>query len=283
MAILLNKITLQISTSDKLRRKLFEIIYGVDTPAGKLFDLLLLLVILISVAAVMLESVASVQLKYGHELAIIEWIITIFFTLEYIGRMYAVKKPLKYILSFYGLIDLLSTLPFYIDLLFPGFRFLISLRAIRLLRVFRILKLVQFVGAGNSLVEALKKSKNKIAVFLFAVIVACIILGTIMYIIEGPGNGFSSIPMSVYWTVVTLTTVGFGDITPQTPLGQLISVIIMILGYGIIAIPTGLITAEFMAKEAKADANARSCPNCAATSHLSDAKYCYHCAASLKF
>lgn len=272
---------LQPQTPATIRRKFHEVIYEADTTAGKLFDLILLLLIIISIAAVMLESVAEIQLQYGYELWVIEWVITIFFTLEYIGRILSVRRPLKYIFSFYGLIDLLATLPAYVDLIFPGLHFLLSLRALRLLRIFRILKLMHFVGAGNSLIAALKKSRTKIAVFLFTVVVICIILGTVMYMIEGPENGFSSIPMSVYWTIVTLTTVGFGDITPQTAFGQFISIIIMILGYGIIAVPTGLITAEFMAKKEEMDQNTQSCPNCAADHHRDDAKFCYHCGSLL--
>lgn len=265
----------------KIRRKLHEIIYEADTPAGKFFDLLLILLILISVASVMLESIDAVQQRYGKELAIIEWIITIFFTLEYIGRIVAVKRPMRYIGSFYGIIDLLATLPAYIDLLFPGLHFLLSLRAIRLLRIFRILKLVHFVGASNQLVVSLKRSKLKIAVFLFNVIVLCVILGTLMYMIEGPENGFSSIPMAIYWTIVTLTTVGFGDITPQTPFGQFVSMVIMIVGYGIIVVPTGLITAEFISNM-KSDTNTQVCPNCSADHHKDIARYCYSCGHSLE-
>lgn len=268
-------------TSDRLRQRFHQVIYEADTRAGKLFDLILLFLIIVSIVAVMLESVVEIQLQYGSELAIIEWVITIFFTLEYIGRILSVKQPLKYMLSFYGIIDLLATLPAYVDLLFPGLHFLLALRAIRLLRVFRILKLVHFVGAGNSLIEALKKSRNKIAVFLFTVIVICIILGTIMYMVEGAESGFTSIPVSIYWTIVTLTTVGFGDITPVTPLGQLISVVIMILGYGIIAVPTGLVTAQFMSKEMQTPTNTQSCPNCNADHHRDDAKFCYNCGSKL--
>ncbi|MFT3795971.1 ion transporter [Flavobacterium sp.] len=269
-------------TSDRLRQKFHQVIYEADTPAGKLFDLVLLLLIVVSIVAVMLESVVEIQQKYGAELAVIEWVITGFFTLEYIGRILSVRQPLKYALSFYGIIDLLATLPSYIDLLFPGFHFLLALRAVRLLRIFRILKLMHFVGAGNNLLEALKKSRNKIAVFLFTVIVICIILGTIMYMVEGASSGFTSIPVSVYWTIVTLTTVGFGDITPQTPLGQFISVIIMILGYGIIAVPTGLVTAQFMSQN-REDSNTQSCPNCSVYGHRDDADFCYHCGSKLNF
>lgn len=272
---------MEVSKTENIRKKLHEIIYEADTPFGKLFDLFLLVLIVISIAAVMLESMSEVQYKYGKELEIIEWVITIFFTLEYIARIIAVKRPLKYIFSTYGLIDLMATLPAYIDLLFPGLHFLLSIRAIRLLRVFRILKLGHFVGASNQLVVALRKAKLKIAVFLFNVIVLCIILGTIMFMIEGPENGFSSIPMGIYWTIVTLTTVGFGDITPQTPFGQFVSIIIMILGYGIIAVPTGLVTAEFMSRDQTVHDNTQVCPSCSADHHRNDAKFCYNCGHSL--
>lgn len=262
--------------SDDFRKKLHVIIYEADTPAGRFFDLALLFVIIISIVAVMLESVTSIRLLHGKELAITEWIITILFTLEYIARIVALKKPLNYIFSFYGIIDLISTLPKYIDVLFPGLGFLISIRALRLLRIFRILKLSQFVGASNQLLTALQKSRVKIAVFLFTVVILCIILGTLMFIIEGPESGFTNIPVSIYWTIVTLTTVGFGDITPVTPLGQFVSVIIMIMGYGIIAVPTGLVTAQFI-QERSENSNTQVCPNCNADHHKDNAKYCYNC------
>jgi voltage-gated potassium channel len=264
---------------EAFRQKLHTVIHEADTPAGKIFDITLLIVIFISIIAVMLESVASIKIVYGRELAIIEWVITALFTAEYIGRVIAVRQPLKYILSFYGIVDLLATLPKYIGLLFPGSGFLLAIRAIRLLRVFRILKLTHFVGAGNQLLGALKKSRTKIAVFIFSVVVLCIIMGTLMYMIEGPASGFTSIPISVYWTIVTLTTVGFGDITPITPLGQFLSTVIMIMGYGIIAIPTGLVTAQFM--NDKAHLNTQSCPNCGANQHRDDARFCYNCGASM--
>lgn len=265
-------------TINNFRKKLHTIIYEADTPAGKFFDLSLLVIILISIAAVMLESVASIKISYGNELAVIEWVVTVFFTIEYIARLVAVNKPFKYIFSFYGLVDLLATLPRYIDLLFPGTgsSMLLAIRAIRLLRIFRILKLVHFVGASNQLVVALKTSRTKIAVFLFSVLVLCVIFGTLMYMIEGPEHGFTSIPVSIYWTIVTLTTVGFGDITPETPLGQFVSSLIMILGYGIIAVPTGLVTAELM-REKKVNLNTQVCPNCSTDKHRDDAHYCYNC------
>jgi len=265
--------------SDQFRRKLHDIIYEADTRAGKIFDLILLSLIVISIAAVMLESVASIQVKYGYELVVVEWIITIFFSLEYAARIIAVRRPWGYIKSFTGISDLLATLPAYIGLLFPGFHFLLALRAIRLLRIFRILKLVHFVGASDLLASSLKKSRTKIAVFLFAVVVLCIILGTIMYMVEGPENGFDSIPISIYYTIVTLTTVGFGDVTPHTPLGQFISMVIMILGYGIIAVPTGIVTSDLMSKIPRT--NTQACPSCGAGKHRDDAKFCHRCGAKL--
>ncbi len=247
---------------------------------GKLFDVVLLIVILISVVAVMLESVASIRILHGTELEVLEWIITIAFTLEYIARIISLRKPLNYIFSFYGVIDLLATLPSYLDLLFPGWHFLVSIRAIRLLRIFRILKLTRFVGASNRLMVALKKSRIKIAVFLFAVIILCVILGTVMYIVEGEENGFTSIPMSIYWTIVTLTTVGFGDITPVTPLGQFIATVIMIMGYGIIAVPSSLVTSELI-NDHKINLNTQRCFNCNADGHRDDADYCFRCGTHL--
>ncbi|RZJ73715.1 MAG: ion transporter [Flavobacterium sp.] len=263
------------SPFEAFRTKLHTIIYEADTPAGKFFDLTLISVILISVIAVMLESVVSIRMQYGYELHFIEWVITGFFTIEYISRIIAIRRPLNYIFSFYGIIDLLATIPMYVSLLFPGYGLLLAIRAIRLLRIFRILKLVHFVGASNQLIEALRKSRAKIAVFLFAVIVMCVILGTLMYIIEGAESGFTSIPISVYWTIVTLTTVGFGDITPITPLGQFLSIIIMIMGYGIIVVPTGLITAQYMLDTTAT--NTQVCRNCGAHKHRDDAQFCYNC------
>ncbi len=267
------------------RTKLHEIIYEADTPAGKLFDVLLLIVILASIVFVMLESVKSIDNKYHDLLNMAEWIVTILFSLEYIARIVSVKKPLKYILSFYGIIDLLSTIPKYLSLVFVGTHALVALRALRLLRVFRILKLARYLGASNNLVSALKASKAKISVFLFAVLIVAIILGTIMYMVEGEENGFTNIPKSVYWCIVTLTTVGFGDIAPQTPLGQFIASLVMILGYGIIAVPTGIVSAEYTNQKNLKDKplelphnlNTESCPNCSADNHRTGAEYCYHC------
>lgn len=260
------------------KTKLHEIIYEADTPGGKLFDVVLLIAIIASIVLVMLESVTSFDAKYHDFLNISEWIITILFSLEYIARIIAVKKPLKYITSFYGVIDLLSTIPKYLSLIFVGTHALVALRALRLLRVFRILKLARYLGASNSLVIALKASRAKIAVFLFAVIILSIILGTIMYLVEGEENGFTNIPKSVYWCIVTLTTVGYGDIAPQTPLGQFIASIVMVLGYGIIAVPTGIVTSEMTKnKSGKIDVNTQSCPSCSVGNHKDGAGFCHKC------
>lgn len=262
------------------KHRLHEIIYEADTRAGKIFDLILLIVIITSVLLVMLESVASIDTKYHDILNISEWIITILFTIEYILRLVSIKKPLKYVFSFYGIIDLLSTLPKYLSFVLVGSHSLVALRALRLLRIFRILKLARYIGASNRLLVALRASKAKIAVFIFFIIIVCTILGTVMYMIEGEENGFTSIPTSVYWAIVTLTTVGFGDIAPNTPLGQFIASIIMILGYGIIAIPTGIISSE-MTKMDSINTNTQSCPNCLANKHKDKAEFCYNCGSKI--
>jgi len=275
------------------RSRLHEIIYEADTPAGKAFDVVLLIVILASLAFVMLESVSHIDLKYHQFLYIAEWVVTILFSVEYIARIITVKKPLKYIFSFYGIIDLLSTIPMYLSFIMAGSHALVALRALRLLRVFRVLKLARFLGASNMLASALKASRAKIAVFLFAVLILSVIFGTLMYLIEGADSGFTSIPISVYWCIVTLTTVGFGDIHPVTPVGQLIAAVIMIMGYGIIAVPTGIVSAEYSASKdsnAKNDdkstsnkntsdvqLNTQSCHNCNATNHKDQAEFCYSC------
>jgi len=263
------------------KSKLHEIIYEADTKEGKLFDVILIITILISIVLVMLESVSSIDQKYHNFLNISEWIITILFTLEYIARIICIKKPSKYIFSFYGIIDLLATIPKYLSLIFIGTHALIALRALRLLRVFRILKLARYMGASMNLITALKASKIKILVFLFAILVLTIILGTVMYLVEGPENGFTSIPYSMYWSIVTLTTVGYGDISPNTPFGQFIASIVMILGYGIIAVPTGIVTSEMTKANSSNQTNTQHCPNCAADVHLNDATFCHKCGKKL--
>ena len=263
------------------KKRLHEIIYEADTKEGKLFDVILLIAILASVLIVMLESVASFDTEYHVFLNIGEWLITILFSIEYLLRVISIKKPFKYIFSFYGIIDFCSTIPMYLSLIFIGSQGLVALRALRLLRVFRILKLTRYIGASNKLLLALRSSRAKIAVFLFFILIICIILGTVMYMIEGAENGFTNIPKSIYWAIVTLTTVGFGDIAPQTPLGQLIASAIMILGYAIIAIPTGIVSSEMTKTVAEIDTNTQSCPTCLEEKHTEKAIFCYHCGSIL--
>ncbi len=258
------------------RHKLHEIIYEADTKVGKTFDIILLWVIILSIILVMLESVPSFDAKYHNQLDTAEWIITILFTLEYIARILVVKKPSKYIFSFFGIVDLLSTIPKYLSLILGGSHFLVAVRALRLLRVFRILKLVRYIGEAKMLSKALHASKHKIAVFIFSVVILSVILGTIMYLVEGPEHGFTSIPRSVYWTIVTLTTVGYGDIAPQTAQGQFIATLVMIMGYGIIAVPTGIVTSELTALN-KEPSNTQACPSCMADNHVDNAIFCHKC------
>jgi voltage-gated potassium channel len=263
------------------KNKLHDIIYEADTPAGKWFDIILIFAIIISIILVMLESVHSFDVKYHNFLNTSEWIITILFTIEYIARIISIKKPSTYIFSFYGIIDLLATIPKYLSFIFIGSHALVALRALRLLRVFRILKLARYLGAASTLTSALKASRLKISVFLLSVLVLTIILGTIMYLIEGPKNGFTSIPYSMYWAIVTLTTVGYGDISPQTPLGQFIASMVMILGYGIIAVPTGIVSSEIAKIDHKPHINTQHCSNCHSEKHLDGAKYCQVCGEKL--
>jgi voltage-gated potassium channel len=259
--------------------KLHEIIYGTHTPAGKLFDIVLLIVIVYSVIIVMLESIPRIDTKYHSFLNTSEWVVTILFTLEYILRLICIKKPTKYVFSFFGIIDLLSTIPKYLSYFIGGSQYITAFRALRLLRVFRILKLVRFVGESNNLMRALQASRTKILVFVFFVLVISILLGTIMYLVEGPEHGFNSIPHSVYWTIVTLTTVGYGDISPETGLGQIIATFIMIIGYGIIAVPTGIVSSKYttMNQEDKEADMGRSCDSCGTEILRKDAEFCRSC------
>ncbi|MCH2196710.1 ion transporter [Kordia sp.] len=261
------------------KSKLHEIIYEADTPAGKLFDVVILVLILASIALVMLESVNDYALQYGDFLFVAEWIITILFTFEYFARIISIRKPSQYIFSFYGIIDFLSTIPMYLSFFIVGSQSLIALRALRLMRVFRILKLARYIGASNNIVRALKASRIKIGVFIMFILILCTILGSVMYLIESEkDSGFTSIPRSIYWAIVTLTTVGYGDIAPHTPLGQFIASIIMILGYGIIAVPTGIVTAELTTIEKEEiHLNTQSCPNCSAEGHRDNAEFCFDC------
>lgn len=265
---------------ERLRQRLFDIIFEANSPQGKLFDICLLLLILTSVGLVMLESIPAVSARYYRLLVTLEWVLTFVFTLEYAARIYAVKKPWRYIFSFYGIIDLLSILPFYIGLVFPAWKFLANVRILRLLRVFRIFGLTQFTHGRNVLVLALRESRNKIIVFLSFVSLIVVVIGSIMYMVERnhPESGFTSIPTSIYWAVVTLTTVGYGDIAPVTSLGQFLASMVMIIGYGIIAVPTGIVTMEIN-KASKKDIphNTEMCRNCGDDYHLDGSKYCKTC------
>ena len=265
----------------KIRQRIHEIIFEADTPAGKFFDISLLLLIVLSVLAVMLESVDYYRNQYQLYFDIAEWTFTIIFSLEYILRIISVKNPIKYITSFYGIIDLLALIPSYLGFALGANANNISsfktIRTIRLIRIFRILKLIRYVKEAKALKEAFVATKQRIVVFLFVVISIVVLMGTIMYIIEDPKDGFTSIPRSIYWAIVTLTTVGYGDIAPQTAIGQFFASFIMILGYAIIAVPTGLISVEL----SKVSLNTQVCPSCAFENHEDDAIFCKKCGAEL--
>lgn len=258
------------------RLALNDIIFGAESKAGKLFDVVLILAILLSVVAVMLESVGSVVANYRPQLIGIEWFFTLLFTLEYGLRLVSVRHPMKYATSFYGIVDLLSIIPTYLSLLIPGINSLLVIRILRILRVFRVLKLIRYVSEAEMLMQALRAGKRKILVFLYSVVTMVVVFGAFMYLIEGPEAGFTSIPKSVYWAIVTLTTVGYGDITPVTPFGQFLSTAVMITGYAIIAVPTGIYTAE-LATQLRIQRDNRSCPGCGKTGHEADAEFCRFC------
>jgi voltage-gated potassium channel len=264
---------------DNWRNTLYTIIFESDTPAGKRFDEVLILTILLSVIVVMLDSVSDISASYGKLLHSLEWIFTILFTVEYFLRMICVGRPIRYATSFFGIIDLLAILPTYISLLLPGSQYLLVIRVLRLLRIFRVLKLVQYLGEADLLIRALRASQRKIILFLFTVLNLVVILGSLMYVIEGAESGFTSIPRSIYWAIITLTTVGYGDIVPQTNLGQALASLIMITGYSIIAVPTGIVTSEitYASKYFKG----RVCQNCSFEGHDIDAKFCKRCGAEL--
>ncbi|MEZ4960128.1 MAG: ion transporter [Saprospiraceae bacterium] len=263
------------------KEKLHEIIFEADTPAGKAFDVALLVAIVASVLVVILESVKEYQEQYGDFLYILEWIFTIFFTIEYILRLYSVYKPLKYSTSFFGIIDLLAILPTYLSLFISGTQTLLVIRILRLLRVFRIFKLGHFLIEGDVILRSLKASRAKITVFLFFILLMVTIIGSVMYIVEGgqENSGFTSIPRSIYWAIVTLTTVGYGDITPTTEIGQLLSALVMILGYAVLAVPTGIVSAE-MIKTAK-KTTTQACRYCGKDGHDDDAMHCKYCGQKL--
>ncbi len=261
-----------------MREKLYEIIFEADTRSGKFFDLLLIFLIFASIIIVLLESVPGNSQETTALLQGAEWVITILFTIEYFLRIWVVQKPSAYIFSFYGVIDFLAILPSYVGLLLAGTHMLIIFRSLRLLRVFRVLKLTRYVQESSKLWLALRASRKKISVFLFFILIMVTILGTIMYIIENPYNpGFSSIPRSIYWAIVTLTTVGYGDIAPVTVVGQFLASMIMIMGYSIIAVPTGIVTSEIAKNKTSTSENTQVCPRCLKDDHQDGAVYCSRC------
>ena len=264
------------------RLRLYIVIFEADTRAGRLFDQWLIAIILSSIAVVVLDSVQSFGARYDALFNVLEWSFTIAFTLEYVARLVCVRHPLRYALSFYGLVDLLAVLPTYLALFVPGVHALIDVRVLRLLRVFRIFKLTAYMSEYQSLARALAASRRKIMVFLMAVLMIVLIMGTVMYVVEGPGNGFANIPTAVYWAVTTMTTVGFGDITPKTDLGRLIASMMMLLGWGILAVPTGIVTSEMTAlrRPAPAPTN-RTCHECLTEGQTLEAQYCFHCGSRL--
>jgi len=269
------------SKSMTWKNTLHEVIFEADTRAGKLFDIVLLILILGSVATVMLESVNSIRIEHGQTLNIIEWGLTILFSIEYITRIISIKKPFKYIFSFYGLIDLLSILPTYLGLFITGASSMAAIRSIRLLRVFRILKLARYLKEAAAFKSILIAMRPKIIVFLVAIFSIVTIMGTVIYMIEDPKDGFTSIPRCVYWAVVTLTTVGYGDIAPQTVLGQVFASLIMVMGYSIIVIPTVFVVTSSMLSTRETTLNTQSCPSCSQEGHDNNAEFCKYCGDSL--
>lgn len=266
----------------RFRDRIHEIVFEADTPTGKFFDIGLLVLIILSVITVMLESSEEWNASYRKVFIVLEWIFTIIFTIEYVLRLWVTIKPWKYALSFYGLIDLIAILPSYLSYFLAGTQYFVIIRIFRLLRVFRIFKLGKFLTEGDQLRRALIASRNKITVFLFSVTLLVVLIGSVMYLIEGGSNtGFSSIPKSVYWAIVTLTTVGYGDITPQTSVGQFLSAVVMILGYAIIAVPTGIVTNEMIGATGAKFTNTQVCRYCTKEGHANDAIYCKYCGGRL--
>lgn len=265
---------------ESLRDRVRIIIFETHSPAGKAFDVGLILCILTSVLAVLLDSVASLHDRYGTFFYAVEWLFTVLFTLEYAVRLWCIQHPLRYAKSFYGVVDLLGILPTYVSLFVADTQYLLVIRILRVLRVFRVLRMVRYVGEAELLTQALIASRRKITVFISSVFALVIIFGSFMYLIEGDEHGFTSIPRSIYWAVITLTTVGYGDLTPHTPLGQAVATVVMIMGYGIIAVPTGIVTLELNEAHRRA-ANTRTCPSCAVEGHLREATFCWRCGSHL--
>ncbi|MEY4766402.1 MAG: hypothetical protein RI907_3075 [Pseudomonadota bacterium] len=263
------------------RLKAYTIVFEADTRAGRLFDEALIVAILLSVGVVVLDSVEGLNQRWSFDLSILEWAFTLLFTGEYLLRLVCVRHPWRYATSFFGVIDLLSILPTYLALVAPELHALIDVRILRLLRIFRIFKLTHYVHEYSALVQALVASRRKIAVFLSFVLMVVLILATLMYLVEGPTHGFTSIPTAMYWAITTLTTVGFGDITPKTDLGRFISSLIMMLGWGVLAVPTGIVTSELTAQRRDDKPTTRTCHECLTEGHLPHARFCHHCGASL--
>ena len=263
------------------RESLNDIIFGAETPLGKGFDIILIITIILSIFVVMLDSVKSIQIKYVDFFYYTEWFFTLLFSVEYLLRLICVRKPRLYIRSFYGVVDLFSVLPTYIGLFIPGIKYVLVLRVLRLLRIFRILKLSEYMQEADVLKDALFNSFRKITVFLYVVLTLVVIFGSMLYVIEGSDSGFTSIPKSVYWAIVTLTTVGYGDIAPQSPFGQIVASAIMIMGYGIIAVPTGIYSAELLKSHQADKITNDACPDCGATGHDFDAHFCKYCSHTL--
>lgn len=263
------------------RLKVYTVIFEADTRAGKAFDTGLILLVLLSVLVVMLESVASIQARHGRLLDVLEYFFTAVFTIEYLLRLACVRYPMRYALSFYGVVDLLAVLPTYLAFFFPELYALVDVRVLRLLRVFRIFKLGAYLAEFAMLGQALRASVRKIMVFLSVVLMVVTIMGTVMYLVEGPANGYTSIPTSIYWAITTMTTVGFGDITPKTDLGRAIASLMMLLGWGVLAVPTGIVTAEMTAQRQGRPTTTRSCHECLSEGHLPEARFCRDCGARL--
>ena len=263
------------------RLKVYTVIFEADTRAGRAFDMALIALVLASIAVVMLESVAPIKARWGELFRVMEFFFTALFTIEYVLRLACVRHPWRYARSFYGIVDLLAVLPTYLALFAPELYFLVDVRVLRLLRVFRIFKLGAYVAEYAMLAHALRASARKILVFLSVVLMVVLILGTVMYVVEGPGNGFTSIPTSLYWAISTITTVGFGDITPKTDLGRAIASLMMLLGWGVLAVPTGIVTAEMTAQRYGRPTTTRSCHDCLSEGHLPEARFCRDCGAEL--
>jgi len=262
------------------RERWFHIIFGHDTRAGMTFDIILLGVIILSVLVAMMDSVGRLHAAYGRIFYALEWIFTVLFTIEYFVRLSIVRRPIRYATSFFGIIDLMAVLPTYIGLIIPGFQFLIVLRALRVLRIFKILHLSQYVHESGLLIVALRRSSRKIFVFLFTLITIVTVFGAVMYIVEGPAQGFTSIPLAIYWAIVTVGTVGYGDIAPGTDLGRLVTSVLILIGYGIIAVPTGIYAMELIGA-ARQGHDTRTCLDCGLTGHDADALYCRKCSRAL--